>query len=326
LATELLQDVGAKVDCATNGMMAVEMATNQVYDLVLMDIQMPEMDGLTATREIRKQKSSKELPILAMTAHAVKGEYEKSIAAGMNDHITKPIDPDILYRALVRFIRGEDIQGMATTKAAKADSQVRISGIAYEEGLKRSGSKTQSYHRLLLKYASKYLNVSTEIRTMVMSSDISGLAEYLHTMAGVSGNVGAMEVFELSRKLSVQLKSAKEAGETKIRVDLISQMQLLTVKADTLVQQIREHVPKESKSESVETTNVTDWSLFVSELASMLAGSDAAAKDVIDAAIESARSEEQKNCLLSIQHALEDFEFDQASQLLQEGVAANYFH
>jgi hypothetical protein len=103
-------------------------------------------------------------------------------------------------------------------------------------------------------------------------------------------------------------------------------MQLLTVKADTLVQQIREHVPKESKSESVETTHVTDWSLFVSELASMLAGSDAAAKDVIDAAIESARSEEQKNCLLSIQHALEDFEFGQASQLLQEGVAANYFH
>jgi two-component system, sensor histidine kinase and response regulator len=326
LATELLQDVGAKVDCATNGMMAVEMATNQMYDLVLMDIQMPEMDGLTATREIRKQKSAKELPIIAMTAHAVKGEYEKSIEAGMNDHITKPIDPDVLYRALVRFIRGEDIKEGTTAKAVKTDSQVRISGIAYEEGLKRSGSKTQSYHRLLLKYASKYINVSTEIRTMVMNSDVVGLSEYLHTMAGVSGNVGAMEVFELSRKLSVQLKSAKEAGETKIRVDLISQMQLLTVKTDALVQQIREHVPKENRGESEETAQVIDWSIFVNELTSMLAGSDAAAKDFVDAAIDSALRDEQKNCLLSIQHALEDFEFDEASRLLQQGIAANYFH
>jgi two-component system sensor histidine kinase/response regulator len=326
LATELLQDVGAKVDCATNGMMAVEMATNQVYDLVLMDIQMPEMDGLTATREIRKQKTSQELPILAMTAHAVKGEYEKSIAAGMNDHITKPIDPDILYRALVRFIRGEDIQGSVIAKTSKADSQVRISGIAYEEGLKRSGSKTQSYHRLLLKYASKYVNVSTEIRTMVMSSDVAGLAEYLHTMAGVSGNVGAMEVFELSRKLSVQLKSSKEAGETKIRVDLISQMQLLTVKTDTLVQQIREQVPSEKAAQSEEMLQITDWSVFVDQLSSMLAGNDAAAGDFIDGAMSSARSEGQRDCLLRIQKALEDFEFEEASQLLQQGVASNYFY
>jgi len=326
LATELLQDVGAKVDCATNGMMAVEMATNQVYDLVLMDIQMPEMDGLTATREIRKQKTAEELPILAMTAHAVKGEYEKSIAAGMNDHITKPIDPDILYRALVRFIRGEDIQGTANAKTVKAESQIRISGIAYEEGLKRSGSKTQSYHRLLLKYASKYVNVSTEIRTMVMNSDVSGLSEYLHTMAGVSGNVGAMEVFELSRKLSVQLKSSKDAGETKIRVDLISQMQLLTVKTDTLVQQIREQVPSEKVTESEEVVQVTDWSLFVAQLSSMLAGNDAAAGDFIDGAMSAASSEDQRNCLLRIQKALEDFEFEEASLLLQQGVASNYFH
>jgi two-component system sensor histidine kinase/response regulator len=326
LATELLQDVGAKVDCATNGMMAVEMATNQVYDLVLMDIQMPEMDGLTATREIRKHKKSEELPILAMTAHAVKGEYEKSIAAGMNDHITKPIDPDILYRALVRFIRGEDIQGSATKKTVKTGSQVSISGIAYEEGLKRSGSKTQSYHRLLLKYASKYVNVSTEIRTMVMNSDVAELSEYLHTMAGVSGNVGAMEVFELSRKLSVQLKSAKEAGETKIRVDVISQMQLLTVKTEALVQQIREKVPNEKRIESAEVAQVIDWSLFVSQLTSMLTGNDAAASDFIDGAILSASSEEQRSCLLNVQLALEDFEFDEASQLLQQGVSANYFH
>jgi hypothetical protein len=177
-----------------------------------------------------------------------------------------------------------------------------------------------------LKYASKYVNVSTEIRTMVMNSDVAELSEYLHTMAGVSGNVGAMEVFELSRKLSVQLKSAKEAGETKIRVDVISQMQLLTVKTEALVQQIREKVPNEKRIESAEVAQVIDWSLFVSQLTSMLTGNDAAASDFIDGAILSASSEEQRSCLLSVQQALEDFEFDEASQLLQQGVSANYFH
>jgi signal transduction histidine kinase/DNA-binding response OmpR family regulator len=325
LATELLQDVGAKVDCATNGMMALEMATNQAYDLVLMDIQMPEMDGLTATREIRKFKSAQVLPILAMTAHAVKGEYDKSIAAGMNDHITKPIDPDILYRALVRFIRNVEIDAGDTPQKVKPEASLKITGISYDEGLKRSGSKSSSYHRLLLKYANRYINVSTEIRTMVMSADISALSEYLHTMAGVSGNVGANEVFELSRKLSVQLKNAKESGESKIRVDLISQMQLLTVKTEALVQHIREVVPVAKSEESEASNSPIDWSLFVKELQTLLEGNDAAAKDLIDGCIHSAKSDEQKDCLLRIQNTLDEFEFEEAMTILAEGVSAKCF-
>jgi signal transduction histidine kinase/DNA-binding response OmpR family regulator len=325
LATELLQDVGAKVDCATNGMMALEMATTQAYDLVLMDIQMPEMDGLTATREIRKFKSAEALPILAMTAHAVKGEYDKSIAAGMNDHITKPIDPDILYRALVRFIRNVEIDAGETTQKVKPEASLKITGISYDEGLKRSGSKSSSYHRLLLKYANRYINVSTEIRTMVMSSDISALSEYLHTMAGVSGNVGANEVFELSRKLSVQLKNAKESGESKIRVDLISQMQLLTVKTEALVQHIREVVPVVKNDEPDASNNAIDWRLFLEDLKALLEGNDAGAKDLIDGCIQSAKSDEQRDCLLRIQNALDEFEFEEAMTILAEGLSAKYF-
>ena len=130
----------------------------------------------------------------------------------------------------------------------------------------------------------------------------------------------------MSRKLSVQLKSSKDAGETKIRVDLISQMQLLTVKTDTLVQQIREQVPSEKVTESEEIVQVIDWGLFVAQLSSMLAGNDAAAGDFIDDAMSAASNDDQRNCLLRIQKALEDFEFEEASLLLQQGVASNYFH
>ncbi len=322
LATELLRDVGANVDCATNGMMALELASNKQYDLILMDIQMPEMDGLTATREIRKSISSESLPIIAMTAHAVKGEYEKSIAAGMNDHITKPIDPDILYRTLVRFIKGLNLQEASAPTVSKRETGIKMQFIAYDEGLKRSGSKTQSYHALLLKFASKYVNVSTEVRTKVMSSDIDGLIEYLHTMAGVSGNVGAMEVFDLAQKLSVQLKNSKEAGENKIRVDLISQMQLLTVKMETVLREIREKVPVAARNFSTsEVVSEVDWSEFVNTLGKLISDSDAAAQDLIEEVMASA-TQEKRVVLSQLQQALSDIEFEKAEEILNEAVEA----
>jgi two-component system sensor histidine kinase/response regulator len=316
LAAELLQDVGAIVDFANNGALAVECATSKKYDLVLMDIQMPEMDGLTATREIRKTISSDVLPIIAMTAHAVKGEYEKSIAAGMNDHITKPIDPDILYRTLIRFIKGVELQNGEVSSVSKSASSVKIQGIAYDEGLRRLGSKTQSYHALLLKFANRHINVSTEVRTMVMNSDVKGLIEYLHTLAGVSGNVGAMEVFELARKLSVQLKNAHEAGETKIRVDMISQMQLLTVKMEAVIVEIREKVPTAySDLSAADVDTKIDWQDFVFTLRKLISESDAGAQDVIEKVMRQASSD-QKLHLQQIQTALMDFEFERAGELL----------
>jgi CheY-like chemotaxis protein len=101
---EILEKAGFVVDMADNGRQALEMARDHPYDLIFMDIQMPEMDGLTATREIRKNPSLADLPIVAMTAHAMMGDKEKSLEAGMNDHVTKPIDVDDVYARLIRWI------------------------------------------------------------------------------------------------------------------------------------------------------------------------------------------------------------------------------
>ncbi|MDR0561074.1 MAG: response regulator [Spirochaetaceae bacterium] len=103
MASELLAMGGFKVDVAGNGLEAVEMAEKNRYDIILMDIQMPEMDGLTATRIIRR--SAKTVPIIALTAHALSADREKSLEAGMNDHITKPIDNTLLFTALARWVR-----------------------------------------------------------------------------------------------------------------------------------------------------------------------------------------------------------------------------
>ena len=326
LATELLEDVGAHVDAAVNGIMAVEMTQGQSYDLVLMDIQMPEMDGLTATREIRKRMKADELPIVAMTAHAIKGEFEKSLAAGMNDHITKPIDPDVLYRTLVKHIRGISMDSIAPQGAERTKSAIQISGLKYEEGLKRSGSKRSSYHALLLKFSNRYVNVATEVRTMVMNSDVAGLADYLHTLAGVSGNVGASEAYELSSKLSVHMKSAKEAGEQKIRVDLISQMQLLSVRVDELISSIRENIMPEVADKSVMKESAErNWSEFAMRLKACVSENDTVALDMLEEALSKGGEEAVVQCLKEVQISLSDFNFDKALEQINRGLEEGLF-
>lgn len=105
IAAEILRQQGCFVEIATDGHEAVEKVDRYSYDIVLMDIQMPNMDGFEATRRIREQERFASLPIIAMTAHAMQGDYDKSIAAGMQDHVTKPIDPDSLYETIRRWVR-----------------------------------------------------------------------------------------------------------------------------------------------------------------------------------------------------------------------------
>jgi CheY-like chemotaxis protein len=104
VACELLRSGGYDVDVAENGKVALAMVAEKTYDAVLMDIQMPVMDGLTATRELRKQYSMEQLPIIAMTAHAMSGDKDKSLEAGMNAHITKPIMLNELFETLSHWI------------------------------------------------------------------------------------------------------------------------------------------------------------------------------------------------------------------------------
>ncbi|MEY3835194.1 MAG: hypothetical protein RI989_622, partial [Bacteroidota bacterium] len=172
LAIELLRDVGIEPDFARNGLEGWEKVKENTYDCVLMDIQMPEMDGLTATRKIREDERHRSLPILAMTAHAMKGEREKSLSAGMNDHITKPIDPHILYNALIKYIKGEDSAKSAASFAeqnttADGDAPFHIEGVDVVNGLKRVAGKQDLYFKLLKTFVDNYSGATSKAQKMV---------------------------------------------------------------------------------------------------------------------------------------------------------------
>ncbi|WP_421901805.1 PAS domain S-box protein [Maridesulfovibrio sp.] len=215
VACELLEGVGLVVDIAENGRVAVEKAHAQSYDLVLMDIQMPEMDGLEATALLRADKKFDDLPIVAMTAHAMAGDREKSLAHGMNDHITKPIDPSELYEVLSRLIPDGERE-LAPEKPESVQEEVElpdeIPGIDIQSGLMRVNNNRKLYRELLVKVHDNYAQSGNEVESLIANEHPDDAQILAHTIKGLAGNIGAGELQEAAAVVEGALKSGDPAG------------------------------------------------------------------------------------------------------------------
>jgi two-component system, sensor histidine kinase and response regulator len=210
VAMEILAGAGIKVSLATNGQEAVKAVSENDFDAVLMDVQMPVMDGYEATRVIRGDPRRHDLPIIAMTAHAMAGDKAKSLAAGMNDHVTKPIDPDELYRTLGQYIRRPPTQaeaGPAEEEAARtimseeAEKLPYLDGIDVAAGLKRLLGNRKTYLRILQQFG-KDAQGAAEIMTEYVAAGKDKEAAILaHTLKGAAGNIGASGLQEAAAAL-----------------------------------------------------------------------------------------------------------------------------
>jgi PAS domain S-box-containing protein len=243
VAEEILAAVGFNVSIANNGLEAVNRVKERVFDAVLMDVQMPVMDGYTATRKIREwevgirdaeggirneegtsqasnlQPLTSNIPIIAMTAHAMAGDHERSLEAGMVDHVTKPIDPEQLFNTLIRWIAPrkpaacEPSSITASVDAPKPESLSTPSVAATSEdlvekdsfpdtlpgfdlkaGLKRLQGNRKLYRKLLLNFSGTYANTPDEIRQAIASADYESVHQLVHSLKGVAGNLAAEEL------------------------------------------------------------------------------------------------------------------------------------
>jgi two-component system sensor histidine kinase/response regulator len=212
LAIELLESAGLTVDVANNGREAVEMVTTagHSYDMVLMDIQMPEMDGYEATRRIRLDSRFSALPILAMSAHALVEDRQKTVNAGMNDHITKPIDPQVMFRAMGRYIRQspEGAQSLARrSKGAMGQAAIPdIPGIDVTGALYRINGNVKLYLQLLGKFILNQTDTAAALESALGSGDRSLAERLAHTTKGVAGNIGANGVQKIAAELAVSIR------------------------------------------------------------------------------------------------------------------------
>ncbi|MCG2583728.1 response regulator [Massilia sp. TS11] len=195
IATELLEDAGASVAVAASGAEAVRMVAESDYHLVLMDLQMPELDGYAATRAIRARLDAKRLPIIALTAHALPEERERCLQEGMNDHIAKPIDPPTLYAALARW-GARHILARPTPAAPEAAQPgfPPIAGLDVEAGLRRAGKQPDRYWRLLREFAATQADSGARLQALASGGDLAALRAAAHAAKGVAANVGALEL------------------------------------------------------------------------------------------------------------------------------------
>ena len=199
LANTILSDEGMIVTIVSNGKEALEFIESQKYDLVLMDLQMPIMGGLEATLEVRKQNRFKNLPIIAMTADAMLSTRHNTKKAGMNGYISKPIDVNQLFFLLVKWIKPKSSKeiSLQVSKQAVREADVDFSelqGLDTGIGLRCCGTKRTLYQKMLFSFRREYENYEETTTIALKNKDIEFLQRYIHTLKGIAGTIGAVEL------------------------------------------------------------------------------------------------------------------------------------
>jgi CheY-like chemotaxis protein len=209
VAAELLRDVAhMEVTVAPNGQVAVELLRGALaFDMVLMDVQMPVMDGLQATRLIRQEPAHAQLPIVAMTAHAMLRDREKCLDAGMNDYVTKPFDPHQLFAVMARWLPVEPARQNGVAEEGEATPEA----ISFELGLKGCLGRTELYDKILRRFLDARAGDAAQVQACLASNDGAQMAAIAHTMVANAGTIGASALSDAARRLQQAVDADERA-------------------------------------------------------------------------------------------------------------------
>ncbi|MBF0181406.1 MAG: response regulator [Magnetococcales bacterium] len=225
VAFEVLTGFGLRVEMAVNGLEAVKRVAEAPFDLVLMDVQMPEMDGYTATRRIRPQPQFHDLPIIAMTANAMAGDREKCLAAGMNDYLSKPIDRQQLLTVLGRWLApcspardpGQDVSPVAAPveKGMAQGLPPILPGLDVSSALERINNNHNLLHRLLLEFHQAYAHADAMLQRLLhgkRKDDVDQAVILAHSIKGIAGNISAWQLHAAAAALETAIRREERAA------------------------------------------------------------------------------------------------------------------
>ena len=233
VAREILEEFGLIVDVAANGLVAVDTLKTQNYDVVLMDMQMPVMDGIEATRRIRQDTRNASLPIIAMTASVMQNDQQKCLDAGMNDYVAKPIEPDLLLRTLLKWIEPKSaapsLQRPAYPSVSTRESEVlksleSVVGLDCAQGLRRVSGKAALYLSLIARFAASQGRTPKEIAAALESGDMELALRLSHTLKSVSGNIGAIGVMDAAASLEAAIREKRPSEQLGVALALLERL------------------------------------------------------------------------------------------------------
>ncbi|MCK6605041.1 MAG: PAS domain S-box protein [Ignavibacteriaceae bacterium] len=330
VASEILENAGFIIDIANNGHEAVEMVKSSglpsKYDLVLMDLQMPVMDGFTATVEIRAIPEYSGLPVVAMTADAIMGVKEKCLETGMQDFITKPVDPDELFRVLLKWIqpgerKGERSAGTesAGLKSGGKEDEITIPPFLHintHDGLARVSGNKKLYLKLLSKFAMTSETADEEIQEAIAEGNQELAVRLAHTVKGVAGNLGAVQLFEAAKKLEENLKNDINPEQKifgKFRNNLRNVISELMEYFESLKTELGEK-PAAAQAEF----NREEVLAGLNRLAVMVKENDFDTASKIEEFINTSGSFFDQNLLARLTEQIQGYDFDGASETVEK--------
>jgi len=308
---ELLCSNGINVSLACNGQEALDILAKKDFDGVLMDCQMPVMDGYTATRYIRKQERFKELPILAMTANAMLGDKEKVIAAGMNDHIAKPINIDEMFSIMASWITPSNpAQESINSEFEDKTTEIKfpdLNGIDTKAGLAVCQNNYKLYRKLLIKFRDNESDFHERFEQARVIEYNEAATRCVHSLKGVAGNIGASEVQNSAQALELACQNNRpEEQIIHLLEEVLSSLSIVLTSLEVLEQKDNQELAQDIPLDKVKLKSL------LSQLRELLEEDDADAADIVEEIEELPGIASQTIILKHLLKAIDSYDFELA--------------
>ncbi|MBF0589584.1 MAG: response regulator [Magnetococcales bacterium] len=331
VACEILENAGMIVETAEHGAIGVRMVEQCAYDLVLMDIQMPVMDGYAATRLLRENPRFKDLPIIAMTAHAMTGDREKCLAAGMDDHVTKPIERKKLYGALTRWIqpsvpgapRPMVVSTVETPSQQGPELPDKLPGIQLSSALDRLGGNRKLLFTLLKEFRRDFGNATRRLRLSLdgkREDDHSSAERLAHSVKGMAGNFAASGLFEAAYAMEVSINKGQREQWPELIAVFETALNEVVESIDGLKDMVEaiERSNDQSARQKRPPLTCPDARPLLEKIHQLCADSDFDATEKFKALTDhfAPVDKEQSQILDQLEHALDHFDFETSVMLI----------
>jgi signal transduction histidine kinase/CheY-like chemotaxis protein len=271
MVSDLLKEKGVRTSTADNGREALAALERDTYDVVLMDVQMPEMDGYQTTRAIRKDGRFNDLAIIAMTAHTLVSDRERCFQAGMNDYLSKPVIPDRLFTVISGWIPAAETGGSLKRNTPKRPGKreaplLTLPHIDAALGMERLSGNTELYKELLVEFRGNYSDICVDLRNPVNLANKQGTRNRLHGLKGVCGNLGADAITQMIKNLESAIADPR-AGDIDRFAEKLDVM--LKESFDAIDAMVRQQ-PASYMAAACKTVDKTELAEAIDQLAGLL--------------------------------------------------------